>query len=179
MRGVMPGLVTPYPLGELLPAILQEDEFTMRWTRALDEVLAPAVAALDCITAYIDPLLAPDDFLNWISSWFGAVLDENWPEERRRAVVAASAALYRTRGTLAGLQAHLDLVADGHVEVSDNGGVAWSATPDAELPGDPAPAVTVRIRTSGRAQVNVQALDALIAAIKPAHVVHNLEVASK
>jgi phage tail-like protein len=179
MRGTLPGLVTPHPLGELLPAVLQEDEFIMRWTSAFDDVLAPVVTTLDCITAYIDPLLAPEDFLQWLSSWFGAVLDENWPEERRRAVVAASAGLYRSRGTLSGLRAHLELVAGGRVEVSDNGGVAWSVTPDAELPGNPVPTLTVRITDPGQPQVNVKALDAFISAIKPAHLVHRLEVGSQ
>jgi phage tail-like protein len=179
MRGTVPDLATPHPLGELLPAVLQEDEFVMRWTTAFDDVLAPVVAALDCITAYIDPMLAPEDFLLWLGSWFGAVVDENWPVERRRAIVAASAELYRTRGTIPGLRAHLELVTGAHVEVSDNGGVTWSVTPASELPGEPSPALTVRIPAATQASVNISALNAFINAIKPAHVVHRLEVGSQ
>jgi phage tail-like protein len=179
MRGTLPDLNSPHPLGVLLPAVLQEDEFIMRWTTAFDEVLAPIVTTLDCITAYIDPLLAPEDFLQWLSSWFGAVVDENWLPERRRAVVAASVGLYRVRGTLSGLRSHLELIVGGQVAVSDNGGVAWSVTPNADLPGDPAPALTVRITNPGQAQVDVQALDSFINAIKPAHVAHRLEVGSQ
>jgi phage tail-like protein len=176
MRGTVPGLGLPYPLGGLLPAVYQEDPVTMRWTEALDEVLAPIVLALDCITAYIDPLLAPEDFLQWLSGWFGAVLDENWPTERRRSVVAAAVGLYQSRGTVSGLRAHLELVTGGQVEIADNGGATYSSIPGAEPPGDPSPLLTVRVTVTDQAQVNVRALDALIRAAKPAHVLHRLEV---
>jgi len=176
MRGTVPGLGMPYPLGGLLPAVYQEDPFTMQWTEALDEVLAPLVQTLDCITAYIDPLLAPEDFLPWLSGWSGAVLDENWPVQRRRAVVAAAVSLYQSRGTVAGLRAHLELVTGGRVEVADNGAVTWSSVPDADLPGDPSPLVTIRVTVTAETPVNVRALDALIRAAKPAHVPYRLEV---
>ncbi|MFF5070719.1 hypothetical protein ACFY2R_05770 [Micromonospora olivasterospora] len=41
MRGALAGLLMPYPAGSFLPAVYQEDDFVMRWTAALDEVLAP------------------------------------------------------------------------------------------------------------------------------------------
>jgi phage tail-like protein len=181
MRGIVRGLSSPHPLGSLMPAVFQDDDFTMRWTQALDEVLAPVPVSLDSIEAYFDPLLAPEDFLAWVASWCGIVLDENWPLSRRRAVVSAAAELYRGRGTLAGLRRHIELVTGGRVEVADTGGVTWSATPDAYGDGGPdsaaGPAVFVRVRVADPAEVNVRALDDLISAIKPAHVVHRLEVA--
>ena len=179
MRGTVPGLSSQHPLGGLMPSVFQDDAFTMRWTEALDEVLAPVPAVLDSIEAYIDPLLAPEDFLAWLAGWCGMTLDENWPLPRRRAVVSAAADLYRERGTLAGLRRHVELVTGGLVEVADTGGVTWSATP-----GDPhasagpeGPSLTIRVLVTDPAEVNVRALDALISAIKPAHVVHRLEVA--
>ncbi len=179
MRASVAGLGTPYPLGGLMPAVYQDDEFTMRLTAALDEVLAPVVATLDCITAYIDPLLAPEDFLQWLSGWFGAVLDENWPAERQRGVVSAAAGLYRIRGTLPGLRAHLELVTGGQVEAADSGGVAWSVTPDGQLPGEDTPGLSIRITVADAAGVNIRALDELISAVKPAHVIHRLEVTER
>jgi phage tail-like protein len=178
MRGTVPGLPTPYPLGSFLPAVYQDDPFTMRWTEALDEVLAPLTLALDCITAYIDPMLAPEDFLEWLAGWFGTVLDENWPADRQRAVVAASVGLYQSRGTAAGLRAHLELVTGAAVEITDSGGVTWSPVPGAQLPGDPVPVLTVRITVTDETQVNVRAVDDLIRAAKPAHLLHRLEVIS-
>ena len=182
MRGTVTGLSSPHPLGGLMPAVFQDDNFTMRWTAALDDVLAPVMASLDCIEAYVDPMLAPEDFLVWLAGWSGMVLDENWPLPRQRAVVAATAELYRSRGTSAGLRRHLELVTGGQVEITESGGVTWSVTPTlAETSGGPGdhqgPWVTVRVSVPDPDQINVRALDALIGAIKPAHVIHRLEVA--
>src|SRR5579875_1496315 len=163
MRGSVAGLGTPYPIGGLMPAIYQEDEFTMRWTGGLDDVLAPVISALDCLGAYVDPLLAPADFLPWLAGWFGAVLDENWPPGRQR-------------GTVAGLRALLELATGGEVEIADSGGTSWSPLPGAQLPGEDVPRVAVRVTVSDPAEVDVAALDELLATVKPAHVIHKLEV---
>jgi phage tail-like protein len=178
MRGTVTGLGSPNPLGGLMPAVFQDDAFTMRWTGALDEVLAPVMASLDCLEAYVDPRLAPEDFLCWLASWCGMVLDEDWPLPRQRDVVAAIAELYRARGTPDGLRAHVQLVTGGRVEVADSGGASWSAAPDPDPADGTPPWVTVRITLADPGQVDVQALDALISAIKPAHVIHKLEVAA-
>jgi phage tail-like protein len=184
MRGTVTGLDSPHPLGGLMPAVFQDDNFTMRWTAALDDVLAPVMASLDCIEAYVDPLLAPEDFLIWLAGWSGIVIDENWPLARQRAVVAATAELYRTRGTPAGLRRHIELVTGGQVEIAESGGVTWSTTPmpaDTSAPADSANGqgswVSVRVTVTDPDEINVRALDSLIDAIKPAHVVHRLEVA--
>jgi phage tail-like protein len=184
MRGMVTGLGSAHPLGSLMPAVFQDDNFTMRWTAALDEVLAPVMASLDCIEAYVDPLLAPEDFLAWLAEWSGIVLDENWPLARQRAVVAATAELYRSRGTPTGLRRHLELVTGGQVEMAESGGVTWSTTPtpvDTSAPAgsahDQGPWVSVRVSVPDPDQLNVRALDSLIGAIKPAHVIHGLEVA--
>jgi phage tail-like protein len=165
----------PYPIETLLPSVLQEDFFTQRLTAGLDEVLAPAVSALDCLEAYLSPLLAPEDFLDWLSSWFSDMVDETWPPGRRRQFVTHAAELFRTRGTLAGLRRELELCTDGRVEVSDSGGVTWSMKPEAQLPGDPVPRLTVRVEPDA----DEAGLDAIIRAAKPAHVLHRLEVVSR
>ncbi|MDQ1374536.1 MAG: hypothetical protein QOJ09_1874, partial [Actinomycetota bacterium] len=83
----------------MLPALYQDDDFALRFTAGLDDVAAPALAVLDNLTAYFDPLLAPSDFLPWLAGWVGIALDENWPEARQRALVARAGELYRSRGT--------------------------------------------------------------------------------
>lgn len=176
MRRAVEGLGTPYPIGTLLPAIFQEDPLLMQWTQALDEVLAPAISALDCLPAYLDPLLAPPDFTRWLAGWLGAVLDENWPLERQRAAVAHSVSLYRQRGTTEGIKALLELVTGGAVDVTDNGAVHCSTTPNAPLPGEPGAHLTVRVHVQRGAAIDTAALDHLLATEKPAHVTHRLEV---
>jgi phage tail-like protein len=172
MRGTVAGLRMPYPLDTLLPSVLREDSFTQRLTAGLDEVLAPVVSTLDCLDAYLSPQLAPEDFLDWLSSWFTESLDETWPIQRRRRFTAHAAELFRTRGTLAGLRRELELRTGGRVEVSDSGGVSWSLKPEARLPGDRVPRLTVRVA----ADADHAGLDALIRVAKPAHVLHRLEV---
>jgi phage tail-like protein len=179
MRRAVEGLATPYPIGTLLPAVFQEDPVAMRWTGALDEVLAPAISTLDCLAAYTDPMLAPADFVRWLAGWLGAVLDENWPLERQRAAVAHCVRLYRLRGTVEGLRALIELATGGEVELAENGGVRWSTAPNTPLPGEAGAWLAVRVTVPRGATVDVVALGELIAAEKPAHVPHGLEVVER
>jgi phage tail-like protein len=174
MRGMVPALGTPYPIGTLLPAVMQEDPVTMLLTEALDDVLAPAIAALDCLHAYLDPGLAPPDFLEWLAGWVGVELDENWPPDRQRAVVAAAVELHRMRGTAAGVRDYLGLVTGGSVEITDSGGTAWSETPDAALPGDAVPRVRVRVVLPAGSTISSAVIEDLVAAAKPVHVAHQV-----
>jgi phage tail-like protein len=176
MRGTALGLATPYPLGELLPAVYQEDPFAMRWMAALDEVLAPVVCSLDCLEAYFDPSLTPLDFLHWLSGWVGVVAREGQSAEQARAAVAHAVELYRIRGTVAGLRAYLEVLTGAQVAIADNGGVTWSTVPGAGLPGEDTPRLAVRISGDLAATLNRDMLDTLISAAKPAHVIHRLEV---
>ncbi len=176
MRALVPGLISPHPIGAALPALYAGDDFTQRFTAALDESLAPVMATLDNLERYLQPALAPTDFVGWLAHWVGATLDENWPDDRRRAAVARAAALHRRRGTVAGLAEQISLFAGGAAEVVDNGGVAWSAEPGAALPGTEAPRLTVRVRVADPAAIDAGRLDALVAQAKPGHVPHSVEV---
>jgi len=173
MRGALAGLRSPYPIREQLPAVLQEDDLTTRFTAGLDDVLSSVISVLDCLEAYLDPHVAPEDFLVWLGSWLGEVLDENWPLARRRRAVAEAVDLHRLRGTMHGLRLQLELASGRLVELVDSGGVSWSSTPNAELSGPTEPALEVRVVADA---ADTPALDALIRAAKPAHVKHRLEV---
>jgi phage tail-like protein len=172
----VPGLASAFPIVETLPALYQEDELTRRLTGALDEVLAPAIATVDNLSAYLDPALTPDDFLEWLGGWVAALLDETWPIERRRAFVAQAADLHRRRGTLSGLADHLRVFTDGQVEIIEHGGASWSATSGGALPGGSARSLHVRVTVPRLADVDRARLDALVTAAKPAHLGHTVEV---
>jgi phage tail-like protein len=176
MRGAVPGLASAFPIVETLPALYQEDELTRRLTAALDEVLAPAISTVDNLSAYLDPSLTPDDFLEWLGGWVAALLDETWPIERRRAFVAQAADLHRRRGTVAGLADHVRVFTDGQVEIVEQGGATWSATHGGALPGGPARTLHVRVTAARASDVDAARLDALVAAAKPAHLRHTVEV---
>lgn len=175
-RGLMPGIAVPRSIGELLPGVYQEDHFTMEWCRGLDENLAPVFASLDCLPFYVDPVLAPIDFLDWLGQWVGMVLDENWPLARRRAAVAAAMELFQLRGTVTGLIRHVEIFTGGEVSIADSGGVATNSTPGGRLPGEPVPRLAVRVVVDDPSTVNEAALDRIVAGAKPAHVVHRVEV---
>jgi hypothetical protein len=62
------------------------------------------------------------------------------------------------------------------VEVEDSGGTVWSSTPGAELPGQVAAMLRVRVYAAAREDINVRRLEGIINAVKPAHVPHTLEI---
>jgi phage tail-like protein len=61
------GLGSPHPLGSGLPALYQEDDLAQRLLAALDEVLAPVISTLDNFDRYLEPSLAPLDFVEWLA----------------------------------------------------------------------------------------------------------------
>jgi phage tail-like protein len=169
MRGATPEIGNPFPLAGFLPAVLQEDPLLGRLTAGLDDVLSSVIATLDCLDAYLDPALTPPDFLGWLGSWVGLELPAGWPAERKRAAIARAVDLHRRRGTVSGLRDLLAAFTDVAVTVEDSGGVAWSTTPTEERGGDP----WLRVRAPG---ADPAVVAAIVAAAKPAHVPHTIEV---
>lgn len=172
MRGTIEGLITPHPLGVLLPALLQGDDFTRRFVAGLDDVLAPVLLVLDTFDAYLDPALAPDDFLTWLAGWVGVQPDDAWSPDRRRALVGEMVALSAAQGTTAALRRLVELVTDRSVEVSDSGGATWSASPGSPLPGEAVPWVAVRVEGGVE---DPEGLRRLVRDVVPAHVPVTLE----
>lgn len=176
MRGAVPGLSNPHPMGERLPALYHEDAFAQRLTSALDEVLAPVISTLDNLPAYLDPTLAPEDFLDWLAGWVGATVDERWPIERRREAVMRAVELYRLRGTPRGLVEQVEVLTGGTVELVESGGATSSATAGGKLPGSADPTLVVRVTPDPSIELTPARLDALVEAVKPAHIPHRVEI---
>jgi hypothetical protein len=61
-------------------------------------------------------------------------------------------------------------------EIVDSGGVRWSPTPLGEPGGDETPLLIVRVAVASPATFDARRLNALIAAAKPAHIPHRLEI---
>lgn len=175
-RTGVPALPTAQPIGLRLPAVYLDDEFTQRFTEAFDDVLAPVLATLDSFTAYLDPALAPDDFLEWLAGWVALSVDEGWTEAQRRVLVAYAVDLHRWRGTRRGLTAHVRMLTGGDVEVLDSGVSAWSDRPGAEVPGTGPPQAVVRVRVADPSTVDAGRLRAAVVDAVPAHVAVTVEV---
>lgn len=179
MRGMVPGLVNPYPLALSMPAPYQGDSFTERFLSVFDDIIAPVLATLDSIDAYLDPSLTPPDFLPWLASWVGAEVDENLSEDQQRRLVATAVDLLQWRGTRQGtidLVNHFLGAAVERVEVEDSGGVTWSPTPGSSPPGSSPATLTVRVHVTDPDAVDADRLHRLVAASEPAHVVSRVEI---
>lgn len=176
-RGTVAGVTSPAPLMTLLPGIYRDDDLSNRFTEGLDEVLAPVIVQLDCLQAYVDPRLAPVDFLAWLGAWVGVEVDPAWPERRRRELVGEAGRLWRRRGTVGGLRELLRLSLDVEVEILDGGGVSWSQTADSPPPRRRRwPDVVVRLTEEAAERVDLADVEAVVASCMPAHLPFRVEV---
>ncbi|HEX6439477.1 MAG TPA: phage tail protein [Candidatus Binatia bacterium] len=95
-------------------------DFTDRFLSLFDTTFRSIEANLDRGARYFDPLSAPAerdpktgaDFLSWLGSWIGLILDRHWPEARRRKFLKHAGRLYDLRGTREGLWRELLLFLD-------------------------------------------------------------------
>jgi len=93
-----------------LPALYTEqDDLMGRFLMLFESFWEPIEDRIDNIHYYFDPRLAPNDLLPWVATWVDLVLDEQWPEEKRRRLLSAMVPLYRQRGTRHGLQKYLEI----------------------------------------------------------------------
>jgi phage tail-like protein len=163
-------------IGDALPAMFHDDDMAQRWCDGLDEVLVPVPSTLDNFWAYLDPRLAPLDFVEWLAGWVGLELDQTWSEDRRRELVSTAHRLFDYRGTPRGLVELLELYTGIAPTITDGGGVTWSARPDSALPGDGAAPVVVRIATDQPDHLDTARIENMVETSKPAHVAHRVEI---
>lgn len=77
---------------------------------------------VDAIPAMFDPYTTPEDFLPWLAGWIGFVLDEDWPEGKKRYLLKRAMDYYRIRGTVKGLKLFLSIFTGVEPEIIEN---AW------------------------------------------------------
>ena len=176
MSASVPGLTSPQPLATRLPAVFQDDDFTLRFVSAFDDVLAPVFATLDCLEAYLDPALAPEDVLTWLAGWVALELDDGWTLAQRRELIRHAIDLHRWRGTRRGLAEQVRLVTGGEVELVDSGGCVISTESGAALPGTEPASVQVTVRVADPRAVDRRRVHNAVAAAVPAHVATIVEV---
>ncbi len=176
MRGTVDRLGTPRPLGATLPALYLDDHYVQGICEVADRLLAPAFLVLDSYHAYLDPTTTPTDALDWLAGWLGLALGTDESPTRKRELVRAGAELLRWRGTATGVRDAVAAAFGVDVEVVEPGGASWSDRPSStpELPTQVG--VTVRVTATDPAHVDVARLDALVAAVTPAHVPHRVEI---
>jgi phage tail-like protein len=179
MRGTIPGLPSPLPLADTLPGLLRADRFAESLCASFDEVLAPVLLSLDGFPAYLDLGTAPEDMVEWLGQWLGITVDPNAAPAQQRNLLKSAGELHRRRGTKRGLELAVQAEFGVPVQVVETGASSWSTEPGGELPGEPVPAVVVVARPRAGQEVDVERLDALVNAIKPAHIQHRVQVAAE
>lgn len=176
MRGTVDGLVTPHPLGDLLPGLYDEDVLAQALCASLDEVLAPVIGTLDNLPAYLDLTTTPDDLVPWLSRWVGMPVQAPMPAARLRELLLSAVDLQGWIGTTRGVQLSLEALFGATTVVEESGGSAWSLDPHAPLPGDAVPSVTVRVTRGTGEALDADRVESVVATVTPAHVVRRVEV---
>lgn len=179
MRGRPGTLLSPHPLVDTMPAVYRSDPLAQLLCQAFDEELAPVLATLDGLTAYLDPATTPVDMLDWLAAWIGLTFDGHVDAVRKRELIVAGAQLLPWRGTVKSIQAAVNSVFNQEAEVIESGSVTWSTEPGVEPAGDDVPMLLVRLISDAPDGVDRRRLDAVVAAVKPAHLPHRVEVVSR
>jgi phage tail-like protein len=103
-------------LREYLPDAYQDDEhsaaFLDRYLANLEGIYTSLEGRIETAQALFDVRAVEAEFLPWLASWLGGVLDPEWEEARRRLFVAHAVDLFRQRGTRRGLIRAIRLATD-------------------------------------------------------------------
>lgn len=95
-------------LDHYLPAIYREDPapaaFLERWLANFEGFYTDLEDKIDHVAALFDPRTTPAETLDWLACWFGAMLDPHWDEAHRRFFIRHIDKIYRTRGTVPGIE---------------------------------------------------------------------------
>jgi len=147
---------------QYLPPIYQEHPFLGRFLLSFEQILTPIEQMVDNFNLYLDPHTTPAYFLDYLAFWLGLTLDEKWPLEKRRQVIAEAAELYRRRGTRWSLSRHLEIYT----------GVA----PEIREPEKQPHHFVVVLRLPRGANVDRAIVERIIQANKPAHTTYQLDI---
>jgi phage tail-like protein len=159
----------PVSIGSLLPGIYRDDDpVAVAFAEALDNVLAPIWATLDCIDSYFDPRHAPRDFVQWLASWVGLPADGNWNTMTLRRLVLEAQDLFRWWGTREGLIALIEASEGVTPQIIESGSATVSAVPNGPAPPDPGPVVTFVVPGT-RTEAETARLERLIRSAVPPH----------
>lgn len=146
---------------QYLPEVFDEHEFMGRFLLIFESLLAPVIWTIDNFDMYLSPEVAPEEWLQWMSSWFDVLVLPDLPKENQRHIVQQIGWLFLRRGTPSGLQRLLELY--------------FGVTP--EIIEDADCHFTVRIALSeSNITLGKDVLDRLINSQRPAFASYTLEI---
>jgi phage tail-like protein len=147
-----------------LPGIYSDEPFVGGLLNIFEAIWSPLDRQIDQLYAYFDPHLTPAEFLPWLGTWVDLVLDENWPELRRRELVQRAADLYRRRGTAGALEDYLGIYLGEKPLIVEDG-----------ADGNPYH-FNVTIKVADSAAFDEERVRRIINEEKPAHTIYTLHV---
>lgn len=105
---------------QYLPSVYHDDLFFGRFLLIFESLLSPIIWIIDNFDMYLSPEVAPEAWLQWMSSWFDLLLLPELPLERQREIMRQAGWLFLRRGTPAGLQRLLELYFDVMPEIIED-----------------------------------------------------------
>lgn len=160
-----------------------EAPFFKRYLVGFQDALDPLRAALGRLDALFGPYSTPPDFLVWLAAWVCMPLDENWPEMKRRRLVAEAVELFRWRGTKRGLSRFLEIYTGFRPTIHDQphlGAVLGTETrlgdPRTIIGDVPEHTFTVTVVVPDPTTFDEKAVRRIIESEKPAHAAYRLIV---
>ena len=162
-------------LRQAIPAVYQEDPLFMDVCAAFDDLIAPLVTAVDCFDAYLDPYLAPADFLPWLADLVGYQGSARQGTDGERAQIATAVRDHTRRGTPLGVReaaARAAGVPLEQVQFDDPGGTRWAAVPGGVAADWPQTTARVHVAVQAAAQEAEKVRDAVRDAIETVAGVH-------
>jgi phage tail-like protein len=91
-------------------------DFLQRFLSLFESFLTPLEDKVGAAYMLTNPLSAPPEALDWLSTWVAMALEPALPEDKKRGYIEAATRLYPLRGTLRGLGLALDLATDNWVQ---------------------------------------------------------------
>lgn len=155
---------------DYLPGIYSGNDFLARYLLIFETIFEPVSRTVANIPDYLDPNIAPSDVLPWLGSWLGLLLDERWPDARRRELIRSAADLYRWRGTRRGLEHFIRVYTGITPEIREPTLSEISASRDLAF------RFTVRLTIPVGVEVDRDLLEQIIDLEKPAFAAGTLEI---
>ncbi len=159
-----------------LPAIYGQGDFIGRFLLIFEHLLLPVDRQIDHLALLFDPRHTPAELLPWLASWVDLVLDETWPEERRRELIQSAVQLYQWRGTNRGLKEYLRIYTGVEPEI-------YEPISRMDLSKEPdtrgrlaAQSFVVTLRVPDPDDVDRAKVTTIVEAEKPAHTAYQLRV---
>ncbi len=102
-----------------LPGIYRTDDFLKRFLLIFESVWTPIEDMIGQLYYYFDPMLTPEEMLDYLSFWIDLKLKHNWPTEVKRRLLKNAMELYRWRGTKKGLTEYLRIFTGLGAEIEE------------------------------------------------------------